>query len=66
MTIRRWIWIDGVRHNFEELSDEKKEECAIKMQLQVLRSQGREPTDEWLEDNPIYQEHWDRIKGVEM
>ncbi len=61
MTVRSWIWIGDDKHDFTNMEHEKKEDCVIKIKMQILKSQGRKPKDWWLLENPSYAEYWGRL-----
>lgn len=61
MTVTRSIWIGDTKHDFSTMDQELKRDCALKMQLQMLKAIGRKPKDVWLRENPIYAEYWERL-----
>lgn len=61
MTVRTSIWIGDINHNLSSMEYGQRKDCAMKMKMQILKSQGRKPKDWWLLENPEYAAYWVKL-----
>lgn len=61
MTVRSSICIGDTKHEFSSMAYGQRKDCAMRMKMQLLKSQGRRPKDGWLLENPDYAVYWENL-----
>lgn len=62
MKIISYIRIGDKRIKFDELTQEEKQDCVYKLNMQTMKALGAcMPSPKWFEDHPEHKAYWDKI-----